>query len=176
MYCLLFCFSVELEFIGNYTFIVAKIGLVKLQEGMKKTIVESLDVEEWRVRNVKCREGSIITTFEFLPPDEGIHDNATMIFKSDIQKLKTAVETGTLIVMIGDDIRIYVNRNRTMTWNVITVPRAGPQGGGTSLLALYIFFGVAIVIASLGLSVYLSIKYELIPRAYVNRVFPQMYV
>lgn len=48
-------------FDGDYQAVVAKVTLAVLEAGMKKSLVDSLSVEEWRVDNVKCSPGSIIT-------------------------------------------------------------------------------------------------------------------
>ena len=48
-------------FDGDYQAVVAKVTLAVLEAGMKKSLVDSLSVEEWRVDNVKCSPGSIVT-------------------------------------------------------------------------------------------------------------------
>lgn len=77
-------------------------GIINLQAGMKTGIVKALNVEEWRVMNVTCKSGSIITTFSFLPPDESESLDGRSVLEDDIKRLSESVKSGTFVVKIGE--------------------------------------------------------------------------
>merc|ERR1712080_587429 len=83
--------EVTMEFDADFDAIVTKFSLEILQDSMKNAIVLVLNVEEWRVQNVTCRNGSIITTFRLLPPDEDINDDAIVVFNKDLDTLRGLV-------------------------------------------------------------------------------------
>merc|ERR1712080_356815 len=133
----------------------------------KKSIANVLDIESWRIVNLKCGNGSIITTFDLLPPDEGIHVNATAMLKKDIDTLASKVESGNFQVEIESDdgtkenISVVPDHpviNRDIT-EVSRTAKSEEDSDSSDLLPLYIVIGV---IAGIGLLVFLflAIKYK----------------
>merc|ERR1712121_234659 len=104
--------TVSLYFEGDFSETVEKAGgLDKLQAAMKESLVNALQVDEWRIQNVTCSNGSIITTFSFLPPEEGKVNDTRTVLTDDIANLKAIVKSGNLVVKVGDQ-EIKVDKSR----------------------------------------------------------------
>jgi len=153
-----------MEFDADFDAIVTKFSLEILQDSMKNAIVLVLNVEEWRVQNVTCRNGSIITTFRLLPPDEDINDDAIVVFNKDLDTLRGLVAKGDFAVVIGGTDQILVRTNQTIGVDIqetsVTLQSAEDDGGTDKLLPLYITIGVLLGLGLIGLLVYLGIKYN----------------
>jgi len=148
--------KVTLAFDADFNEIIAKIGLLELEKGMKKSIVQALSIEDWRVQNVSCTNGSIITTFLLFPPNEGTADEAAEILNQDINQLQKVVEDGTLSVDIaGLDSEIHVVSNQTIIFEFIGLGEVGESTKeekrkiGSYFVAIGVILGVGIIVIAL---------------------------
>merc|ERR1712113_1091429 len=156
--------QVSLVFEADFTSFVDQCCLgnvVTLQNEMKKSIVSTLNVDDWRVTNVTCTNGSIITTFNLLPPDEAQVTNALDVLDQDISNLQKVVEHGSFTVTAGG-LPVTVTKNQTLSFELVNPTDVGASTTeeDSDLTPLYVTLGALGGIALIAGLVYLALKYK----------------
>jgi len=156
--------EVSLVFEADFTSFVDQCCLgnvITLQNEMKKSIVSTLSVDDWRVTNVTCTNGSIITTFKLLPPDEAQVTNALDVLAQDIANLQKVVEDGSFTVTAGG-LPVTVTKNQTLSFELVNPTDVGASTTeeDSDLTPLYVTLGALGGIALIAGLVYLALKYK----------------
>jgi len=160
--------SVSMMVIPDRGAIISTQGLHLLQESMKTSISNTLNIEAWRIQNLTCsnRQQLVATNFALLPPDQSKVECADAILDHDIHKLKTVVEAGTCEVDIEqlDRVRIATRKHHVMdvVYGYPHFPYAG-TGASTSnqggdMLPVYIGCGAIGGVALIALITFVGIK------------------
>ena len=98
----------EIQFNEDMSPVIQTFGKSVLEESIKSTLVNLLNIDDWRIRKLENTIDSYVI-FEFLPPNEAIEENALSIFESQLKNLENIIKNGSLSVTFNDGKLLTVN-------------------------------------------------------------------
>ena len=98
----------EIQFNEDMSPVIQTFGKSVLEESIKSTLVNLLNIDDWRIRKLENTIDSYVI-FEFLPPNEAIEENALSIFESQLKNLENIIKNGSLSVIFNDGKLLTVN-------------------------------------------------------------------
>ena len=98
----------EIQFNEDTSPVIQTFGKSVLEESIKSTLVNLLNIDDWRIRKLENTIDSYVI-FEFLPPNEAIEENALSIFESQLKNLENIIKNGSLSVTFNDGKLLTVN-------------------------------------------------------------------
>lgn len=136
-----------------------------MEASVKSAIVSLLQIEDWRIRNLVCVNGSIIAKFDFLPPDENLVPNALEVFNAQLELLKSSVKDGSFSVQLSDGSSLSVDVDYEIVKS--EEPDKANIKDSDSLLPLYISLGVVGGIVLIAIAVFVVMKFKPFTRSYI---------
>ncbi|XP_065649298.1 uncharacterized protein LOC100202590 isoform X4 [Hydra vulgaris] len=104
------CFAnVQIKFLNDYAATLTRVSKASLESSLKMSIVAVMQIEFWRIRNMSCSNGSIISSFQFLPSDVYENSDPVLTFNDDLQRLSNHVSNGDLLVTLNDGFQLTVD-------------------------------------------------------------------
>ena len=147
----------EIQFNEDMSAIIQTFGKSVLEESIKSTLVNQLNIDDWRIRKLENTIDSYVI-FEFLPPNEAIEQNALSSFESQLEILENIIKNGGLSVIFNDGKILTINSSHYSA-SIKLTSAENPDKRTFNLW--FILAGVIIGTAILVGAAYYFVKYKL---------------